>query len=125
METLTSPPAARIRLMRAAASVSLDTARVPSQVGEQPPPLGARMNANWNAFWPVAFITVTGSGGLLSKGIRYGAEAYQLLVSAALAGGAEMTIVAATASALAPIVPSKAKLRRCMVLTSPGWETNC
>ena len=70
METLTSPPAARMRLMRSAACVSLLTARVPSQVGVQPPPLGARMNASWKAFCPVAFITVTGSGGLLSNGIR-------------------------------------------------------
>jgi hypothetical protein len=43
------------------------------------------MNASWNAFCPVAFMTVMASGGLLSKGIRYGAEAYQLLLSAALA----------------------------------------
>src|SRR5262245_51110717 len=83
METLTSPPWARIRPIRSAASVSDDTGRVPSQVGLQPPP--ERMNANWNAFWPVASMTVIGSGGALSNGIRYGAEAYQLSVSAALA----------------------------------------
>ena len=53
-----------------AAVVSDETAWVPSQVGEQPPPLGARMKASWNAFWPVAFITSTGLGGLLSNGIR-------------------------------------------------------
>src|SRR3954451_20761454 len=86
METLTSPPLARIRLIIAAGSVSDETARVPSQVGVQPPPLGARMNASWNAFCPVAFMTSTGSGGLLSNGIRYGAEAYQLLVSMAGVG---------------------------------------
>jgi hypothetical protein len=45
--------------------------------------------------------------------MRYGADAYQLLVKAALAEGAEMTIAAATASALAPMVPRTAKLRRC------------
>ena len=43
---------------------------MPPQVGEQPPPLGARMNASWNAFWPVASITAPASGGLLSNGIR-------------------------------------------------------
>jgi hypothetical protein len=52
------------------AVVSDDTAWVPSQVGVQPPPFGARMKASWNAFWPVAFITSTGLGGLLSNGIR-------------------------------------------------------
>ena len=50
--------------------MSDETAAVPSHVGEQPPPLGARMKASWNAFWPVAFMTATGSGGLLSNGIR-------------------------------------------------------
>jgi hypothetical protein len=45
--------------------------------------------------------------------MRYGAEAYQLLVNAALADGAETTIAAAIASALAPIVPRMANLRRC------------
>jgi hypothetical protein len=83
IETLTSPPLARIRLIIAAASVSPETARVPSQVGLHPPPFGARMNASWNAFCPVAFMTSTGSGGLLSNGIRYGADAYQLLVRVA------------------------------------------
>ena len=45
-------------------------ARRSAQVAEQPPPLGARMKASWNAFCPVAFMTATGSGGLLSNGIR-------------------------------------------------------
>src|SRR5436190_21430404 len=61
---------------------------VPPQVAEQPPPLGARMNASWKAFWPVASITVETFGGELSSGIRYGAEAYQLLLSAVELGAA-------------------------------------
>src|SRR3954471_3747403 len=85
METETSPPLALIAEITLATAVSEETARVPSQVGLQPPPLGARMKASWNAFCPVAFMTVIGSGGSLSNGIRYGADAYQLLLSAALA----------------------------------------
>lgn len=40
------------------------------------------MNANWNAFCPVAAITTVGSGGLLLSGIKYGAEAYQFWLRA-------------------------------------------
>ena len=70
METETSPPAARILLIVAATAVSEETGVVPPQVGVQPPPLGARMKASWKALRPVAFITSTGFGGLLSSGIR-------------------------------------------------------
>ncbi len=45
------------------------------------------MNASSNAFWPVAAITVGRSGGLLSSGMTYGADPYQLLVSVAACAG--------------------------------------
>ncbi|GAA1969735.1 hypothetical protein GCM10009838_30550 [Catenulispora subtropica] len=80
---------------------------VPPHVGEQPPPSGARMKASWKAFWPVASMTAETSGGELSSGIRYGAEAYQVLGSAAVALGAAllevasaMVVPAASASAV-------------------------
>src|SRR5882757_465151 len=79
METETSPPLARIAAITFATAVSEDTAAVPSHVGVQPPPLGARMNASWNAFSPVASMIAPASGGVLSSGMRYGAAAYQLL----------------------------------------------
>src|SRR4029453_9563812 len=101
METLTSPPLARIRLIRLAASASDETDRVPSQVGAHPPPLGARMKASWNAFWPAAFMTLSGWGGLLSKGIRYGAEAYQLLVRVAASACRATKALAPSRAALA------------------------
>src|SRR4051812_24482223 len=88
-------------LIIVAASVSDETARVPSQVGEQPPPFGARMKASWNAFWPVAFMTSTGLGGLLSNGIRYGALAYQLLESVAASACRATTAPAPSSAALA------------------------
>src|SRR4051812_23693366 len=118
MLTLTSPPLARIRLIRVAASESDETARVPSQVGEQPPPLGARMNASWNAFRPVAFMTSTGSGGLLSKGIRYGAEAYQLVVRVAASACSATTALAPSIAALA--AARAIRDRRLIVLLLPG-----
>jgi hypothetical protein len=56
-------------VMTAATAVSEETAPLPSQVGVQPPPPGARMKASWKAFWPVAAMTVPMSGGLLSSGM--------------------------------------------------------
>ncbi|GAA0647459.1 hypothetical protein GCM10010174_83470 [Kutzneria viridogrisea] len=94
---------------------------MPSQVGEQPPPLGARMNASWNAFWPVAAMTTVGSGGLLLCGIRYGADAYQLLLSAAGAaaepGSAFAAVVATAATPPVTAIAAKAaaaSLARCI-----------
>src|SRR5438270_4322119 len=114
METLTSPPAPRMLPIIAAAVVSEETLVVPSQVGVHPPALGARMNASWNAFCPVAFMTATGSGGLLSNGIRYGAEGYQLLLRAALAGRA-LTMPTATAASATPAMDaSVTSFLRCM-----------
>src|SRR3954467_12399996 len=118
MLTLTSPPLARIRLIRVAASESDETARVPSQGGEQPPPSGARMNASWNAFWPVAFITSTGSGGLLSNGIRYGAEAYQLLGRGA---GAACSATNALAPSMAALAAASVMRGLRFTLASPAW----
>ena len=46
--------------------VSEDTGSVPSQEGEQEPPL-ARMKAMSNAFWPVADMTDPRSGPLESS----------------------------------------------------------
>src|SRR6478609_5276472 len=63
--------------MTAGIVVSVSIEDVPPQDGLQVLPW-ARMKASWNAFWPVASITAAASGGLLSSGIRYGAEAYQL-----------------------------------------------
>src|SRR5438105_4594075 len=99
VETETSPPAARIDLMTAATFVSDETGPVPSQVGVQPPLVGARMNANWNAFWPVADITAFTSGGSLSSGIRYGADAYQALPSRPWGGLAALAWVMPTTAA--------------------------
>src|SRR4051812_39071237 len=68
------------------------------------------MNASWNALSPVAFITVTGSGGLLLWGIRYGAAAYQLLLNAAVADGAPSTRLTAVAAKVAAASPTAASL---------------
>src|SRR5690349_20398729 len=85
-----------------AACVSEETSWVPSQVGRQPPPFGARMKASWKVFCPVALITGPRSGGSLSNGITYGAAPYQLPPSAA------GVVVAALTSATAAAVPSAA-----------------
>src|SRR5262245_45188787 len=100
---VTSPPCARTALMTLATAVSEETAAVPSQVGVQPPPLGARMKANSKAFWPVAAMTVVRLGGLLSSGMTYGAEPYQLLPSVAASArcARPMLRIAAPAVALA------------------------
>src|SRR5438105_5363587 len=124
METLTSPPAPRMLLIIAVAVVSDETLVVPSHVGVHPPPFGARMNASWNAFCPVAFMTATGSGGLLSNGMRYGADAYQLLLSAALAGQAFTTPTAAAAMVTAATDASVNVLLRCIGGCLPGFLTN-
>ena len=47
-ETETSPPLARMLLIRLATAVSDETGAVPPQVGVHPPP--ARMKASWNDF---------------------------------------------------------------------------
>lgn len=70
METETSPPLARIVLITDWTAVSEETGEVPPQVGEQPPPLGARTKASWKALRPVASMMAPASGGLLSVGIR-------------------------------------------------------
>ncbi|MBW8706536.1 hypothetical protein MBT84_43630 [Streptomyces sp. MBT84] len=70
METETSPPLARMLLMTDWTAVSEETAAVPPQVGEQPPPSGARMKASWKALSPVASMMAPAFGGSLSSGIR-------------------------------------------------------
>ena len=95
IEMDTSPPAPRILLMMLATVVSEDTGAVPSHVGLQPPPLGARMNASSKDFCPVAAMTVGRSGGLFSSGITYAAAPYQLLGS--VAACAEPALTARTA----------------------------
>src|SRR5690349_5217867 len=85
METETSPPLARMVLMTDCTAVSEETAAVPPQVGEQPPPLGARTKASWKALRPVSSMMAAGSGGSLSSGMRYGAAPYQRLSRAVVA----------------------------------------
>src|SRR5579859_3199066 len=98
-ETDTSPPAPRTVLMSEATAPSEPNGVVPSHVGLHPPPLGARMNASSNAFCPVAAITWLRSGGLLSRGMTYGAEPYQLVPNAANAGPPVPTANAVPAAA--------------------------
>src|SRR5882762_4443226 len=126
METETSPPLARIVLTSAPAAVSEEIGEVPPQDGVQLPE--SRMKASWNAFWPVASMTAATSGGLLSSGMTYGAEAYQLFPSAAVAGW-PVTASAVRASTAAAAEPTAAvfQLRmRCadMTLEPPGGSAN-
>src|SRR5689334_9406303 len=112
MEMETSPPALRMVLMTPATAVSEETGAVPSQAGLQPLP-PARMKASSKAFCPVAAITVARLGGLLSSGITYGAEPYQLLVSvAACASGvtAKAMVAAATVVPAATAAPMSVDL---------------
>jgi hypothetical protein len=98
--------------MTAPTAVSEETGAVPSQVGVQPPPLGARMKASSKAFCPVASMTAPRSGGVLSSGMTYGADPYQLPVRVAAAAGEPMlsaaiappaaTVAAAASSANVP-----------------------
>src|SRR5439155_3210798 len=117
-------------LIRVCAWVSPLTARVPSHVAEQPPPLGARMKASWKVFCPVACMTARTSGGLLSKGITYGAAPYQLfdtaVVLAASAVTAAVTAAAPKVRVAAAMEPTM-NLRRTMFpprAAGPG-ETRC
>src|SRR6266540_3323288 len=133
MDTDTSPPLARIRPITAATAVSAETAAVPSQVGEQPPPLGARMKASWNAFCPLAFMTVTGSGGSLSSGIRYGAAAYQFEPRAPAAGVGPARVTAAAAAGPTAarargrpqIPPCAGRMRNLRPWRTPGVAATC
>src|SRR5215475_518998 len=104
MEMETIPPAERTALITAPTAVSEETGAVPSQAGLQELPL-ARMKASSKAFCPDADMTVVRFGALLSSGITYGAEPYQLLVSVAACAGAMAT---ATAAATKPAPPAAA-----------------
>ncbi|KIQ66300.1 hypothetical protein TR51_01220 [Kitasatospora griseola] len=98
--------------MTAGMEVSEVIGEVAPQAGVQLLPW-ARTNASWKAFCPVASIIAAASGGLLSSGIRYDAEAYQLepspSVAAAFAGPDAVT--AATPPASRPNTDS-ARARR-------------
>src|SRR4051794_39638219 len=78
------------------------------------------MNASWKALSPVAFITVIGSGGLLLTGIRYGAAAYQLVLSAAVAEGAPITRLTAVPMKVAAASPMAASLLLRMICPPGG-----
>src|SRR3954451_3334454 len=115
METETSPPLALIAEITPATAVSDDTALVPPQVGLQPPPVGARMKASWNALRPVASMMAVGRGGLLSSGLRYGAAGYHWLLSALAETVAPLAWPAPSAAA----VPSPAKARAAAATPEP------
>src|SRR5262245_26325035 len=116
METETSPPAERLPLTIPETVVSEETAAVPSHVGVQPPPLGARMKASMNAFWPVLDIVVGRGGGRLSGGIGCGADPYQCLGRVAPLAGLPASMPTATAVPVASAVaPRSATIRlHCM-----------
>src|SRR6185312_3739767 len=114
-------------LMTAGIVVSELIGLVPPQVAEQPPPLGARMNASWKAFCPVASMTVEMFGGELSSGIRYGAEAYQVLLSAAALGAAWPVVASAmvvpAAMARAAVGKAMRRFKLAVAMGSPNkWR---